>query len=309
MRERIQKIIDSGYEAPLAGEMKELTAQITAGLAATDAAVREGSMEILWHWGQAGVYSDSQLLELGQQMADNLSVGLGDPNSDSVFLRAFSALILAMVIVIDQRCECGQIEERRPFLSKRQVHEWLGAALSCLDKEQDRRGFTEDFGWAHSIAHVSDALGDFARSRHLNTAELEQILQAIADKIIEPCDVIYPFGEDSRLARSTRDVLLRDQVSMAFLTQWLDTIAHGPGGSDWAAVLGLESCDIQGNNARMNARSFLYSLYFQLAIHPGNARAEYFADYYARPMPHRDELMAAIVEAIKTMQHWGNAQE
>jgi len=223
---------------------------------------------------------------------------------DSVFLRAFSALILAMVIVVDQRCDLGQMDGRAPFLSKQQVHEWLGAVLSCLAKEQDRRGFTEAFGLAHLIAHVSDALGDFARSRHLDTPQLEKILQTIADKIIEPCDVIYTFGEDSRLARTVRDVLLRDRVSMAFLTQWLDTIIHRQAGADWADVLGLESCDIRGNNARMNTRSFLYGLYFQLAINPDNSRAEYFPEYYARPMPLRDELMAAIVEVIKTMQHW-----
>lgn len=242
-------------------------------------------------------------------MADNLSIGLGERKSESVFLRAFSALILAMVIVVDQRCELGQMEGRHEFLSKQQVHDWLAAALSCLDRENDLRGFTEDSGWAHSVAHVSDVLGDFARSRHLETPQLEQILQAIANRITVPCDVIYAFGEDSRFARTARDVFLRNQVSMAFLTRWLDTLAHGPGGSDWSEVLGLETCDIRGNNARMNARSFLYSLYFQLAINPGNARAGYFADYYARPMPHLDELMTAIIDAIKTMQHWTSTDE
>jgi len=251
------------------------------------------------------VYSNEGLIALGQQIADNLSIGLGDPDSDTVFLRAFSALILAMVIVIDQRCKLGQLEKRDVFLSKQQVLDWLSAALSCLEKEQDLRGFTEDFGWAHSVAHVSDALGDFARSRHLDTPRLEQILQTIARKILEPCDVIYALGEDSRFGRSARDVFLRGQVLMPVLTEWLDTIAHAPDGGDWVTVLGLESCDIRGNNARMNARSFLYGLYFQLAINPGNARAGYFADYYARPMPHSDELMAVLIEAIKTMQHWG----
>jgi hypothetical protein len=209
-----------------------------------------------------------------------------------------------MVIVIDQRCELGQFEERATFLSKQEVLDWNNAALASLAKERDRRGFTAASGWAHAIAHVSDVLGDFARSRHLETRELEQMLHVIAEKIIEPCDVIYPFGEDSRLARTVRDVLLRDRVPMAFLKTWLDTLAHAPGGGEWASVLGLETCDIPGNNARMNARSFLYSLYFQLAINPGNARAEQFADYYARPMPHREDLMAAIVDAVKTMQQW-----
>lgn len=305
MKEHIQAIIDGGFEAPSAKDLVDITAQLRDGLASTDPTVREGSMEVLWHWGQAGIYSNEQLVSLGQEMADNLSIGLGDLESDRVFLRAFSALILAMVIVIDQRCELGQFEGRASFLRKQQVLDWLAAALSCLEEEKDLRGFTEDYGWAHSVAHVSDALGDFARSRHLDTPQLERILQAIAHKIIEPCDTIYAFGEDSRFGRSARDVFLRNQVSMDYLVKWLDTIAHAPDGGDWSAVLGLESCDIRGNNARMNARSFLYGLYFQLAINPGNARAGYFAEYYARPMPHRDELMAAIIEAIKTMQHWG----
>lgn len=308
-KESIKAILDNECQLPEGADLDDVTGQLAASLGSTDAYVRENSMEILWTWGTAGRYDDDQLIWLGQQMAANLSIGLGESGTDTVFLRAFSALVLAMVVIVDQRCELGQIEGREPFLSEEQVLAWFRAAVACLAAEKDLRGFAGEPGWAHSIAHVSDALGDFARSRHLGIQNLEQLLQAVATKMIEPTDVIYCFGEESRLARTVRDVLLRDCISMSFLTSWLDTLAHAPDGGNWPSVLGLYECDIQGNNARMNARGFLRSLYFQIAIDPRNSRADDFPEFYERPLPNRDELMSAIINAIRTMHMWGDTQD
>jgi len=46
-KERILAIVDGGFEAPSAEDLDDITAKLTTGLASTDAALREGSMEVL----------------------------------------------------------------------------------------------------------------------------------------------------------------------------------------------------------------------------------------------------------------------
>ena len=69
MNERIQVILDSGFKAPPTDDLEPITKQLLTGLASTEARLREGSMEVLWRWGQVGVYSNEELISLGQQMA------------------------------------------------------------------------------------------------------------------------------------------------------------------------------------------------------------------------------------------------
>lgn len=100
-KESVKAILDNECQLPAGADLDDLTSHLTINLGSTDAYVRENSMEILWTWGPAGRYSDDQLMGLGRHMAANLSVGLGESGTDTVFLRAFSALILAMVVIVD----------------------------------------------------------------------------------------------------------------------------------------------------------------------------------------------------------------
>lgn len=305
-RETIKSIVDNEFQVPAEADLADLLSQLMKLLGSTDACLRENSLEILWHWGQAGRYSDEQFIELGQQMAGNLSVGLGETGTDSVFLRAFSALILGMVLYVDQLCELNLIEGRATFLEKAHVLRWYESALASLNGEQDLRGYTDESGWAHAVAHMGDALSHFARSRHLGSAELEKILTTIADRVIRPTDVVFSFDEDNRLMRSVYNALLRDELSRDFLQSWIQKLAHTQDGQKWGSVFGLEHCDHRGTRGRMNARAFLRSLYFLLKLGMRGApdldtdHMPYYA-YYERPIPAREALLADIIEALKSM--------
>ena len=303
-KKSIQAIIDNEYQVPASADLDDLTTQLIANLSSTDAYVRENSTEVLWQWGMTGKLKENKIINLGEQMTANLAVGLGESGTDTVFLRAFSVLVLAMVVIVDQRYECGQREGRKPFLTQEKVLEWYNQPRFSLEGEKDHRGFVIDAGWAHAVAHMSDALRDFARSRHLDTEQLERLLQAIAAKMTQPSDSVYRFDEDNRIVQTVLDVLLREQVPMSFLSQWLETLACMPEGGHWTDVISMEGCDEGANNARINTRSFLRSLYFQLLIGPRSFRSKIFPEYYARPIPHRQELMNGVVDALKKMDKW-----
>ena len=75
---------------------------------------------------------------MGAQMAHNLTVGIGESGTDTVFLRAFSALILATVIFRDEQCEAG-IVEGSSFLSEDEVRGWFEQGLTYLEREGPAR--------------------------------------------------------------------------------------------------------------------------------------------------------------------------
>lgn len=69
--------------------------------------------------------------------------------TDSVFTRSFSALVIDLILFKD-------IEKR--ILPKDLILEALEKSSKYLDFETDYRGFVNDKGWAHSVAHGSDLL-------------------------------------------------------------------------------------------------------------------------------------------------------
>ena len=301
----MQAIIDDDYRMPEGGDLDRLTGALEPLLGSTDPFLRENALEILWQWGQNGLYSDEQLIALGDRMAANLAVGLGESGTDTVFVRAFSALVLAMVVIVDQRCEAGQFEGRTAFVGRERMLDWYERALACFAGERDRRGYVPtDKGWAHSVAHLADVLSDFARSPHLGAEHLERLLDAVAAKMIEPADLVYLFDEDQRVTQMVFAVLRRNEVSMPFLRRWLNKLGHTQDGGHWADAFGLERFDRESNHARVNARAFLRSLYFQLVIGSRSYRANVLPDAFARPVEARVELTQAVVEVLKTMDRY-----
>jgi hypothetical protein len=305
-REEIQSIVDSNFEIPSGRDLALVTGDLLPLLGSTDSHLREGALEILGHWGEAGRYSDAELRAIGHRTADNLAVGLGESGTDTVFLRSFSALILEMVVQADDVRGLGVSGDRAPFLTRDDVLDWYEIALAGFAGEEDFRGFVDGRGWAHALAHKADLLGTLARGRHLDASRLEKILTAMAEKLTRPAEVVLTFEEDHRLVRAVVHVLLRNEVQAEFLHSWVDQLARMPDGKTWGAVLGLHECDQAANRARVNVRNFLRSLYFVLLWGmrgPGDA-AEHdnpYHAYYDRPIDARDALLADIEQALRGM--------
>ncbi|MFC2081873.1 DUF2785 domain-containing protein [Candidatus Bipolaricaulota bacterium] len=305
-KETIQSIIESDLEVPAGVDPSDLLPGLLELLGSTDAYLRENSLEILWSWGHAGTFTDEQLIQIGEQTASNLAVGLGESGTDSVFLRAFSALILGMVLRLDQLCEMKLMEGRAAFLDAPHVRRWFDRALQSLEGENDLRGYTQACGWAHAVAHMGDALFYFSRSRHLAAPELQRMLDTIADRMIRPTDSIFAFDEDNRLMRSVYLALLRDEVSVEALSAWIERLAHTPEGEKWGSVFGLEHCDHRATNARMNARSFLRSLYLLILIgmrgsEDSQRDLKPYFELLDREVPQRDALLSIVLEAVMSM--------
>ncbi|HEU5348030.1 MAG TPA: DUF2785 domain-containing protein [Ktedonobacterales bacterium] len=260
-RESLEKIvwhsiIDADYAVPEGQSATTLLPDLVAMLGSTDPVARDQyAYSVLATWIERGAYTHAELRTLGQTMTVNLQAGIGEAAGDRVFLRAFSVLILASVIEYDSL---------HPFLDEQEVRAWLEAGLRYLEQEQDLRGYVEGKGWAHSGAHTADLLAILAQNGSLEAADLERILNAIADKVRQRIIHVYLYDEDERLAYAVRKALHRNLLDISFLTDWLRRLIALDGLDSW----GQAAMNTAAVSAYINIRDFARSLYFQLKLAP-----------------------------------------
>jgi hypothetical protein len=266
-----QQVHADGLAVPSDRPLDDLTAELTRMLGDPDPALRDGTAyPTLTTWVERGVYDDL-LSGLGDGMAIGLRVGLGEQNTDTVFRRSFSALVLG---------ECIARDNMRPLLPGGKILEWGDRLATWLLRERDLRGFVPGKGWAHAVAHGADTLSTLANSPHLATPELTVLLDVIADRVLLPVDRLFTTGEPDRLAFATMNVLRRNIVPLRVLEPWIARLAV-------AAGTRSSYDDRDPYLVGGNAQSFLRALYLQLSLG-------------TRPPQMRSDLLLVVVDALKS---------
>ena len=244
-----EQVVADGLKVPQERSLVEMTEDLTRMLGDPDPEVRDGiAFPTMATWIDEGVYDDL-LVGLGDGMCHGLDIGLGDTESDTVFRRSFSALILT---------ECIDRTTRAALGGPNVVLRWGDRIMSWYARERDLRGFVTGKGWAHAVAHGADALGALARSPVLGRLELTVILDVIADRLLAPTDAFFVCGEGDRLAYATMHLLRRDILGIDVLEPWVARLAAG--------AVGRGSVDRNPYLVAGNVQSYLRSLHLQLAL-------------------------------------------
>jgi len=288
-----QAVLENDCAVPGGHSVASLTPELLAYLGSIDPFLRdEVAFEVLAAWiTRDGRYAPDELRALGNALAHNLTLGLGQQGDDSIFLRSFSALVLDKVIEADNW---------RPSLDESDIRRWMEQGLDYFAAERDLRGYVPEKGWAHAVAHTADLLWVLAQSRYLGAADLARLLDTIADKVIASAGQVYLYGEDQRLAYAVMTALLRDQLDLPTLESWLGRMAH-PAGHDWK--------NISETNAYHNTTTFLRSLYFQLLL--GIKPPGWYPDptFFKRMPAVRDQLLPRVIAALKGLDRGFYAKE
>ncbi len=263
-------VVEEDFEVPSDRPLDDLTAELTRMLGSTDPDVRDGTAyPALATWTERGVYDDL-LSGLGDGMAAGLGIRLGEKDTDSVFRRSFSVLILG---------ECLARDNVTALLPGAKILDWGDRVATWYLRERDLRGFVAGKGWAHAVAHGADALGSLASSPHLYTNELTVLLDVLADRLAMTTDSVFTAGEPDRMAAATMAILRRNLVPLRVIEPWIarvvDTATHRP-------AEGVDPYLAHGN-----AQAFLRALYLQLSL-------------AAAPPAVRSDLLLVLVDALRS---------
>jgi hypothetical protein len=173
---------------------------------------------------------------------------INEADEDAVFTRAFSSLIIAVLL---------HINRQNSFLAEEEVDEIAVKLIDYVRKEEDVRGYVEEKGWAHSIAHIADALDELVRQPELSDTRLEEIANTIIEKMYFEKGY-FLFEEDERMV-TTMISLLQRGINEQILFDKIDGITNE-----------LEKNFISGTAGhfmqRTNIKQFLRSLLLHLEV-------------------------------------------
>src|SRR5437879_2883053 len=244
-KEFLRSIAGNNYKIPGALDSFAFARALLSNFSSTDGELRD---ELSYMIFANGIIAKQKLTseqseKLLSTALDNghLFYRIGEFDTDSVFMRSFSNLVIAALLYSDAQ---------KPTFSAEIIQRTKKALLEYARSEKDWRGYVEEKGWAHAMAHLADALDECAQNRTLGVQDRKEILTLISElaKLSEP---LY-HEEDIRLAMVAYHIILGKQVDEGFLKMWVNT------------CFVQRNADVVSWTQGTNAKNFLRSLYFLL---------------------------------------------
>lgn len=187
----------------------------------------------------------SELLETSSH--DLLFHRIEETQSDAVFTRAFTTLLMALILHRD-------VEE--DFLTKDQFQQTAEGLIRYLQLERDTRGYVNGKGWAHSIAHAADAVDELIANPKLDPVSFPELFHVIIHQIMR--SEVLAHDEDERLIHPLLRLLERGMDSEV-IHRYVEQLPHH-----------LEECKQHLDDEEKywyvvhNVKTFLKSLYVRL---------------------------------------------
>ena len=241
----LRSIAENNFEVPSDINSYDFAKALLANLGSPDGELRDELSYMILASGiiDKNLLTDEQMNELLTITLDpqHLFYRVGEVNTDSVFMRSFSNLIIAAILYTDAR---------NPVITEQVVQHTKDALLTYAEQERDWRGYVEGKGWAQAMSHLADALDECAQNAYMTPEDRQDILQTIR-RLAQLAEPLY-HEEDMRLATSAQHIIIGKEVPDTFVEDWLE-LCFVERGSDISAWM-----------SATNVKNFLRSLYFLL---------------------------------------------
>lgn len=210
-KESLQALKALEFTMPDADERMALAEGLLACLGDPDPVLRDGiAYEALTQWLRAGAFDADALRKLRDALYAML-----DGDDDAGFRRPFAALVLS---------EVARTDRVRPWMTPVERASMVERAAQFLASVSDYRGFDDEQGWRHGVAHGADWLMQLALNPALERVQLDAILAAVAAQAVPESAHAYVFGEAGRLARPVLYIAKRDVYSDADWQAWFASL-------------------------------------------------------------------------------------
>ncbi|QHJ11477.1 hypothetical protein FX988_01706 [Paraglaciecola mesophila] len=270
-KEKFEQLKDNQFalSRPL---IRSLFPQLRYCLASNDPVIRdEVAYGAYSTWLRTNRVEKSQLTSLFETLLSDVAQNKADEHS--VFV-PFAVLVFSEVLRVDRK---------DPYLQSEQLTQAVNTMSSYIVMADDYRGFDEQLGWRHGVAHASDAALQLVLNPRISSLQLQQMLNAIAQQVRAKGGHFYIYSEPERLARPVYYAMRRKDVPIAYWKQWVNEVAAPAPYSNWNEVFTSK----EGLAQRHNVKSFLLNL--QNFISLGKKNDEL------------NELDTVVQDALKTM--------
>lgn len=230
--------------------MDSLISNMLKHIGVTDSYLRDKLIcSTFYHLIKKDYLSHTQLQKLLlESISDKyLLYKIHSDDEDAVFTRAFTTLLIALIIDADTN---------HNFLSQADLLHVKDRLVLYMNNEHDFRGYVQDHGSAHSIAHASDTFEALVRSPKLEALYYEEILQTLLNKVCVH-SIYYKYEEDERIIYPIVAMLQSGLKEEVLILALHDLVAQLPVQKQTLHIKSYEY--LYGN-----IKSFLRSLFFRL---------------------------------------------
>ncbi len=203
-------------------------------------------------------FSSEELRKLLNTVLDNNHAfyKIGSTDDSSVLKRSFSILLVNPII-------SAHLEKK--FLTNEEIIKTKDLLLDYIKREKDLRGYDDEKGWMHSIAHAMDGILAILQCEETTEDICKEVLEVIEIKLLEGKHVLS-FDEDERAITAIYYKVIENKlVSNEYICAWIENLAK---------VLDIKDFVIRFR-AKKNIKNFIRSLYFRM-LHLSNN--EYIAN-------------------------------
>lgn len=194
-----QRIRDDDFAFPQGASVDDLVHELVDMMASPDPTTRdEIALSALSTWIVEGGVPDDQLRTIGDLMMRRLG-------ADQVQARTFAPLVLDVIVESRDVCEAR----------------WVDAFEAWYQGETDLRGYDDDLGWLHAVAHGADLLGTLGGRPEVAP---RRMLDLAVTRMLAPAQTVWHDQEHDRLAYAVGKVLLRPELSAEDAGDWLDPV-------------------------------------------------------------------------------------
>lgn len=259
--EMLLELKANGFQLEPAGTRDQLALGLAACTGHPAPDIRDGVVYGgLAHWLRGEQLSEKTVMALLGQLTEQLN----DHDDEDGFRRPFAALILSEVVRTDRIS---------PVFSENQRQQLVDAASDYLESVSDYRGFSDEEGWRHGVAHGSDLALQLVLNPAIDAAQVGRLMSAVARQVAPQNEVFYIYGEPARLARPVFYAFQRGLLDHDWWLAWLNGITDSAPleswGQAWASNAGLAK--------RHNTMAFLMALHFNAVNGGTEAGAEFAA--------------------------------
>lgn len=247
LKTSLKAIVENEYKIRKEDDYLKLTDQMLDNIGVVDPKLRDDLIYlVLANWILDDVYNNQELTQILDTCLDqdHLYYKLGNKGDDSVFTRTFSALIIAVLLNKDIK---------QPFLEKEKFLNTVDKTIKYYKEEKDLRGYIDNKGWAHSVAHGADIMGEIADNDKTSPQICKDILNAIRLKI-QVSNYTYINGEDERMAQAVNSILTNKVLDTQKVNGWFKELVD---------INKLENRN-EYDRLIFNIKNFLKSLYFKI---------------------------------------------
>jgi len=233
-----------------AEQRQQLWSQLPYCLASPDPQLRDDvAFSAFASWLRAGVVGASD----ARQLLDKLQQDVQQHRQDDagVYL-PFALLVMSELVRLDRV---------QPYLTAEQRQQVLDTVQQYLQQLTDYRGFDQQVGWRHAVAHSADVLMQLALNPALQRQQMLQVLTIVRLQLRPQARHFYIYGEPQRLARPVLYLMVRPELRSEDWQQWLAGVMDASAFGGWAAAMQSQA----GLAARHNSLAFVSALYLSMA--------------------------------------------